>query len=384
MPIYLDSNATTKPAPQVADAMYEMLTDLWGNPSSAHRFGQAARQKLDLARQQVADFIGAKPRELIFTSGGTESNNLAIQGMIQVSEARQPTVITTRIEHSAVREQVELLAERGLLRPVWLESEDGYIEPDLLAAALEANPETAIVSIQWANNETGLIQPIAELGALCEDRDVPLHVDGTQWVGKMPTDLGTAEGPHIDLLTFSAHKFHGPKGVGCLWIRRGWGVRPVTLGGSQENQRRPGTENIAGIVGMGVAAQLAREWLATDGREAQRARRDDFEAKVLQRCDGALVNSGRRERLWSTSNIAFPGLEAEAILIGLSERGVYASAGAACSSGSLEPSPVLRSMGIGEPAAHGSVRFSLSRETTQAELDEATETIADVIARLRG
>jgi cysteine desulfurase len=364
--------------------MHEMLTDLWGNPSSAHRFGQAARQKLDLARQQIADLIGGKPRELIFTAGGTESANLAVQGMLQTSEAKQPVVITTRIEHSAVREQVETLAERGVIRAAWLESEDGLIQPDLLASAFDANPDAAIVSIQWANNETGLIQPIAELGALCEDRDVPLHVDGTQWVGKMPTDLAAPDGPHIDLLTFSAHKFHGPKGVGCLWIRRGWGVRPVTLGGPQENQRRPGTENTAGIVGMGVAAQLAKEWLATDGIDRQRALRDAFEAKVLERCEGVRVNSGERERLWSTSNIAFPGLEAEAILIGLSERGVYASAGAACSSGSLEPSPVLRAMGLDEAAAHGSVRFSLSRETAPEDVDEAVEVLAAVVQRLRG
>jgi cysteine desulfurase len=202
-------------------------------------------------------------------------------------------------------------------------------------------------------------------------------------VGKMPVDLSSPDGPHIDLLTFSAHKFHGPKGIGSLWVRRGWGVRSLILGGTQEGGRRPGTENSAGIVGMGVAAKLALDWLATAGAERQAALRERFEAEILERCSPAHVNSGERARLWNTSNIAFVGLEAEAILLSLSERGVYASAGAACSSGSLEPSPVLRAMGIEEAAGHGSVRFSLSRETTTEEIDDAVEIIADVIARLR-
>ncbi len=383
MPIYLDSNATSQPAPEVVDACREMLADLWGNPSSGHRFGQAARQRLELAREQIADLIGGKPRDLIFTSGGTESANLAIQGTLPPPGETLPLVITNRIEHSAVREQVETLAQRGLLEVAWLDTDDGYVEPERLAASLDEHPQAHLVSIQWASNETGLIQPIAELGAVCAERDVPLHVDGTQWVGKMPLDFRRPDAPHIDLLTFSAHKFHGPKGAGCLWVRRGWGVRSVTIGGSQEAKRRPGTENIAGIVGMGVAAALAKEWLATDGIERGRAQRDRFEAAVIERCPPAQANSAHRERLWNTSSIAFPGLEAEAILIALSERGVYTSAGAACSSGSLEPSPVLRAMGLDEAAAHGSIRFTLSRETTDVELEGALDIIEGVIARLR-
>jgi cysteine desulfurase len=262
---------------------------------------------------------------------------------------------------------------------------DGRVRGQDLADLLErhhAGPRTTLVSVQWVNNETGVIQPVAELGDVCRaaGRTIRFHVDATQAVGKMPVDVGPLA---VDLMSFAAHKFHGPKGVGALYVRRGVRLRPQLLGGPQEGQRRGGTENVPGIVGMGVAADLARDFLVDSNHVAGLGRlRDDFEQRVLGAWPNAVVNSRGGPRIWNTSNIAFPRLEAEAILIGLSERGVCASAGAACSSGSLEPSPVLLAMGIPEEAAHGSVRFSLSRQTTAWELQAAAGVVAQVVDKL--
>ncbi len=392
--IYLDNNATTQPADAVVAAMDQMLRQWWGNPSSVHRFGQAARQRVELARASVARLVGCRERELIFTSGGTEADNLALRGVLDLARGeRPPLLVTTRIEHSAVREPAAALArDTGADEPgqrievVYLPVDgEGLARGDDLAELLqrhEAARRTTLVSVQWVNNETGVIQPIAELGDVCRaaGRAIRFHVDATQAVGKMAVDVGPLA---IDLLSFAAHKFHGPKGVGALYVRRGVRLRPQVLGGPQENQRRGGTENVQGIVGMGVAADLAREFLTDGARLEQLARlRDDFEQRVLAACPEAAVNSRCGPRIWNTSNIGFPRLEAEAILIGLSERGVCASAGAACSSGSLEPSPVLLAMGIAEETAHGSVRFSISRDTTAAELDTAAAVVADVVRKL--
>jgi cysteine desulfurase len=383
--VYLDSNATTQPAPEVADAMARMLTELWGNPSSTHRFGQQVRAEIELARERVAMLIGAAPRDITFLSGGTESANLAIRGVLETTRSEgPPPVITTHLEHSTVRELVEYLDERGVCKAVWLPSDDGTITPDVLTAALDDHPDAALVSVQWASNETGLIQPIAELGAVCREREVTFHVDGTQWVGKLPTNVADGQACPFDLLTFSSHKFHGPKGAGALWARRGVMLRPMQVGGSQERRRRPGTENAAGIVGMGVAAELARQWLETPARDDLGRLRDHFEEGIVSACPPAHVNNADSPRLWNTSNIAFRRLEAEAILIALSERGIFASAGAACSSGSLEASPVLLAMGIAEEDAHGSVRFSLSRYSTDDEVEYALRIIPPIIQRLRG
>ena len=394
--IYLDHNATTRPADAVADAVDEATRELWANPSSVHRPGQQVRQRIELARQSVATLIGARPREVVFTSGGTESNNLAIRGLLDAAGPRG-VLLTTAIEHSAVREPAEALRDRGgVVEHLSLDA-DGRVAPETVERAIEAHAEAAdggvmLISVQWANNETGVIQPIAAIAEavhavrdrLNAERRGPaalvFHVDATQAVGKLPVDV---KGARIDLMTFAGHKFHGPKGVGALYVRTGVRLRAVQRGGPQERERRGGTENTPAIVGLGVAADLARDFLVDANRIAALERlRDDFERRVTASLEGTIVNGRDAPRLWNTSNCGFAGLEAEAILIALSEKGVCASAGAACSSGSLEPSPVLRAMGIPEAVAHGSVRFSIGRDTTADELQRAAAAVEAVVGKL--
>lgn len=389
---YLDNNATTQPAPEVVAALNEAAEQLWANPSSVHRFGQMVRQRLELARNSVAKLINAKPRQIVFTSGGTESNNLALRGLLQQGDA----LITTAIEHSAVREPAEYLQSQGVTVNRLPVAESGLVDPRAVEEAVAkhmTSSATVLVSIHWANNETGVIEPIERIGQIIRNiraatreaggkARVYLHVDGTQAVGKIPVDV---EAAGVDMLTLSSHKFHGPKGAGALYIGTGVRLRSQILGGPQEREKRGGTENTLCIIPMGVAADLAREFVLDHEKIQQlTALRDRFEAGVIAALPSTLINSGQpgTPRLWNTTNLAFPGLEAEAILLGLSERGVCASAGAACSSGSLEPSPVLRAMGIAEPAAHGSVRFSLSRFTEETEIDQAIAIVAEVVGKL--
>lgn len=408
--IYLDNNATTRPSDAAAQAVHVATTTLWANPSSVHRAGQEVRHAIELARRELAGLLGVPPKELVLTSGGTESIDLAIRGVLGARgigrrpDRTRPNVVTTSIEHAAVRDLVVSLDAEGLIEARWLPlDERGMADPEALPDLLD--DDTALVSVQWANNETGVIQPIERVAEVCRKAGVPVHCDAVQWVGKMPVgaerdgetqrrrdgaDAAGATGsptPSLrlsvssslpcDLLTFSPHKFHGPKGVGGLWVRRGVGLVPQVLG-TQEMDRRGGTEGVAGIIGAGVAAREAAGWLADPAPRARLAAlRDRFEQGILASVHGVAVNGAGCPRLWNTANIAFPALEAEAMLMLLSERGLAASAGAACSSGSLEPSPVLRAMGVPETLAHGSIRFSLSRETTEAEIDEA---IAIVVA----
>lgn len=381
MGVYLDNNATTRPDPAVVDAMMGMLRETWGNPSSGHRVGQAARQKVELARQSVAKLINAQPAEIVLTSGSTESINLGIRGVLAALWRDQPerrTIITSPIEHEAVRDLCKSLVEEAgaTLRILPLKA-DGVVDADALPAMLDDS--VGIVSVQWANNETGVIHPLERMGAMCRERGVPLHTDATQLIGKAPVDMKSMP---IDLLSLSAHKFYGPKGAGALYARRGVRFRPI-MHGAQERERRGGTENTAGIVGMGVAADRSREWLADAGVVSAAAElRRYFESSLIRAVPEARVN-GADPRLWNTSNVGFPTLEAEALLLLLSESGVCASAGAACSSGSLDPSPVLLAMGVPTEYAHGSVRFSLGRETTRAEVDEAVAVIAKCVGRLK-
>lgn len=384
MSVYLDNNATTRCDPAVIDAMMEMVRDCWGNPSSSHRMGQAAKQKIELARQSVATLIGAVPAEIIFTSGSTESINMAIRGCLSSLWRQEPdrrAIITTRIEHEAVRDLGSSLAEEAGVEVRHLPlTPGGAADASALPALID--DRTAIVTIQWANNETGVVHPLERIGDVCRERGVVLHTDATQLIGKQPVDVKRIP---IDMLSLSAHKFHGPKGVGALWIRRGVRIRPIARG-SQERERRGGTENTSGIVGMGIAADLARQWLAKpQERERIAALRDRFEQLVLAAVPEARINglAPGTDRLWNTTNIGFPRLEAEALLLLLSERGVCASAGAACSSGSLDPSPVLLAMGVPPEYAHGSIRFSLSRCTTAAEIEEAARIVVDCVARLK-
>ena len=427
--LYLDNNATTRPAPEVAAAMDHAQRDLWANPSSIHRPGQAARQAIELARKHLALLVGARPRQVTLTGSGTEAIDLAIRGGLRAL-AQPPSpgaatgprpaaapappllLVTTRAEHSAVRELAADLERYGLdgrtVRVVWAAmTPDGRVDPASIEHALRAHADefgtagaVKMVSVQWANNETGAIQPVIEIARVCRDNGAIFHCDATQWVGKQrrvaPGPDGSsppAEASVCDMLTFSAHKFHGPKGVGVLCLRPPVRVAPI-IPGEQELGRRGGTENTPAIVGAGVAARLADAWLNEPAHvSAGRALRDRFEERVVAGArragvdasvNGPLGVDGRAEplRLWNTSSIAFARLEAEALLLLLSERGVCCSAGAACSSGSLEPSSVLLATGIPPEKAHGSLRFSLSRETTEQEADHAAEIVVQGVARL--
>ncbi len=394
--IYLDNNATTQPAPQVCDAVGQMHEQFWANPSSVHRFGQLVRQRVELARAAVARLIGARDHELIFTSGGTESNNLALRGAVtgalqKHARRNRAVIITSRVEHGAICEPAEDLQKRGVELIYLPVDTNGCVDPQDLASALaeHAREDTSVLfSCQWANNETGVVLPIERLAAVCRHHrqiqvgsSVLFHSDATQAVGKIPVDVKQSG---LDLMTMSAHKFHGPKGVGALYVRSGVRLAPQNIGGPQERQRRGGTENAASIVGMGAAADLATAFVQ-DGPRIERftALRDRFELGVKTTVPNVTIIGGTAaQRLWNTSNLGFASLEAEAILLGLSEKGVCASAGAACSSGSLEPSPVLLAMGIPEPVAHGSVRFSISRDTSDAQIDLALAIVPKVIERL--
>ena len=382
--IYLDSNATTRPADAVVDAVTETLRQTWHNPSSIHRAGQSARRAVEQSRSRVARLIGARPRQVVFTSGATESLHWAIRGLLELGRRQNKRVIvTSRLEHNAVVDFVEHLEARGEATVRWAPvTTEGAVEVDAMAPLIDDS--VALVCAQWANNETGVIQPIDAIGELCRSAGVPFLCDGAQWVGKMPADVSDAP---FDALTISAHKFHGPKGVGALWLRPGLSIPPAAPG-AQETGQRGGTENVPGIVGMGVAANLAADWLGDEPNRAQGAdRRDRFEEQLHARIAGVVINgassAASTARLWNTSNVGFEGVQSEALLIALSERGLCASAGAACSSGSLDPSPILRAMNIPEPIAHGSLRFSLSRETTQADIDQAIDIIAQCVDRVK-
>jgi len=373
--IYLDNNATTRPAPEVVAAMTTALTDWYANPSSVHRFGQRARQAVDQARAQTAALIGCSDSELCFTGGGTESINTAIRGLLTARTGRR-RIVTTSVEHSATQQLCKQLAREGV-RIVEI-GVDGLGALDLSAFEAALDADTALATVMWANNETGVIFPIETIAQMCKARGVPFHCDGTQAVGKIAVSVKALP---IDAMSLAAHKFHGPKGVGGLFIRRGARCPPLIVGGPQERNRRGGTENVPGIVGMGVAAELAVAALPMMGQVARL--RDRLEHGILQSIPDTFVNSDPAHRLPNTTNIGFSRLEAEAILLLLSERGICASAGAACSSGSLEPSHVLRAMKLPEIVAHGAVRFSLSRYTTAEEIEKTLAILPGVIERLR-
>lgn len=384
--IELDNNATTRPSPAVIEAMTRALGETWHNPSSVHRAGQEARRAVELARASLAKLINAKPRELTLTSGGTEALDLAIKGVLEsrglfAPGAAKPVLVTTKVEHAAIRELADDLARRSAADVCYLPiTREGRIA--MTDAAKEMITPDAVVAVQWANNETGVIQPVRELSEACQAARATLIIDGTQWVGKMPTDVSREL---FDALIFAPHKWHGPKGVGVLWSKPGLRLRPQLLG-TQELGRRGGTENVPAIIGAGVAAEEAVTWLAdAAGRDGVAALRDRFEAKVFEALPDTARNSPSESsrRLWNTTNLGFPNLEAEALLLLLSEQGLAASAGAACSSGSLDPSPVLLAIGVPEAIAHGSLRFSLSKHTTQDEIDAAAAIVIAAVVRLR-
>jgi cysteine desulfurase len=374
--IYLDNNATTRPAPEVVEAMLPLLAEFYGNPSSVHRFGQRARQFVDEARSQIAGSIGCADPELLFTGGGTEAVNTAIRGLLAARAPRR-RIVTTTVEHSATRELCAQLVKEGAADVIEIPVDrQGGLDLDRLDN--ELTDDTALVSIMWANNETGVLFPVERIAPLCKSKRTPFHCDATQAIGKIPVNVAVLG---IDSLSLAAHKFHGPKGVGALFTRRGLRVRPLVIGGPQERGRRGGTENVPGIVGMGMAAQIAARHLADMPRVA--ALRDRLEREILARIPDTHVNGRTDARLPNTTNIGFARLEAEAILLLLSEQGICASAGAACASGSLEPSHVLRAMGIDDKIAHGAIRFSLSRYNTEDEIERTLQTLPRLITRLR-
>ena len=372
---YLDNNATTRPAPEVVEAMLPFLTEWYGNPSSLHRFGQRARQAMDEARAAVARLLGCADSELLLTGGGTEAVNTAVRG-IYAARAPRRRIITSSVEHSATRELCAQLAKEGAEVVEVRVDRRGALDFDELASLVDA--DTALVTTMWANNETGVLFEVGRVAEVCKAHRVPFHCDGTQAVGKVPVNVAELG---VDAMSFAAHKFHGPTGAGGLFVRRGLRVRPLLIGGPQERGRRGGTENVPGVVGMGRAAEIALAGLPGMSRVA--ALRDRLENGILRQIPDTAVNGRTDLRLPNTTNVGFARLEAEAILILLSEQGICASAGAACSSGSLEPSHVLKAMGVDERLAHGAIRFSLSRHTTDAEVDRALHVLPGVIERLR-
>ncbi len=377
--IYLDNNATTRPYPQVLEQMQPYLADAYGNPSSVHRFGQEARQAVEQARYRVANLLHCQPGEVIFTSGGTEADNAAIAGLAAAQPGKK-TIITSSVEHSAVREPLARMAERGYNIVEIPVNQKGDLDYTALQSALSRG-DAALAAIMAANNETGVLFDIATVGNLCRDAGVALHVDAVQMAGKLPIDFAALP---VQTLAISAHKFHGPKGVGSLIVRRGSRWQPLIRGGPQERDRRGGTENVPGIVGMGAAAELTQQKMQTpDAFTRMAALRDKLETNIIEAIAETTINGNTASRISNTTNIGFTGLEAEAILLLLSQHDICASAGAACSSGSLEPSHVLRAMKLPDRVAHGSLRFSLSELTTETEIAATLEILPGIIEQLR-
>ena len=357
--VYLDANATTIAHPEVIDSMVSCMNE-HGNPSSLHRAGQSARRQVELARSEVAALVGVRPSEIVFTSGGTESDNLAIAGTLDALRDRR-RVLVAEVEHAAVRECVQRLARLGRCELVNLPVDDcGIVRPKVVEDAIAADPDnTALVSVMWANNETGVVQPIADIGAVCRAHGVRFHTDAIQAIGRIPVDL--SEVP-VDLLTLSGHKVHGPKGIGALVVRPGLRLSPQNIGGPQERERRGGTENVPGVVGLGVAARLAQTWLASSAPAECAKWQPAFERTMRAAIPDVVVHSECAQRLWNTSCLGFPGRPAEGLLLQLSEAGVACSAGSACASGSMEPMHSLLAVGMDEVMAGSSLRFSVGRD----------------------
>jgi cysteine desulfurase len=375
--IYLDNNATTQVDPEVVQAMLPFYSELYGNPSSMHSFGGGVAASIKEARENVARLLGAAADEIVFTSCGTESDSTAIRAAIESYPAKKH-LVTSRVEHAAIKNLFESLSKKGYRTTFVPVDREGRLDLDFLYENL--TDDTAIVSLMWGNNETGVIFPIEEISRRVKERGIVFHTDAVQTVGKIPIDLSRTG---VDMLSLSGHKIHAPKGIGALYIRKGTKFAPFMIGGHQEKGRRGGTENTAAIVGLGKAAEMARKHMASGSYTAVRELRDTLENEILAHVPSTFVNGDRANRLPNTTSIAFEYVEGEAILLMLNEYGICASSGSACTSGSLEPSHVLRAMGVPFTAAHGSIRFSLSRYTTRQEIDFVLEKLPPVIARLR-
>jgi len=374
--IYFDNNATTQVAEEVLEEIQPLFCELYGNPSSMHTFGGQIGRKIGQAREQVAGLLGCEPSEIVFTSGGTESDNTAIKGTLAALPQKRK-IITSRIEHPAVLTVCRELENRGYA--IIELAVDKYGRLDIEQLAEQLDDDTALVTIMYANNETGVIFPIDKISRLTAEKGVVFHTDAVQAVGKIPLNLSKS---NIDLLSLSGHKLHAPKGVGILYIRKGTRLSPYMLGGHQEAGRRAGTENVPGIVGIGKACELAAKNIEKENSKVK-SLRDKLESAILEKCPDSLLNGDKQNRLPNTTNISFEYIEGEAILLMLDQYGICASSGSACTSGSLEPSHVLRAMGVPFTAAHGSIRFSLSRYSTEEEVDYTIEKIPPIINQLR-
>jgi len=374
--IYVDNNATTKVAPEVLEEMLPYFNEYYGNPSSMHTFGGMVEHKIVEARERLAKLLGASPEEIIFTSCGTESDSTAIRAAI-LSNPRKKHIVTSRVEHPAVKNLYEYLSKNGYRVTFVPVDRKGRLDLDYLYKHLDE--DTAIVSIMWANNESGVIFPIEEIGSVLKEKRIVFHTDAVQAVGKIPIDLKNTA---VDMLSLSGHKLHGPKGVGALYVRKGTKYSPFLIGGHQEKGRRGGTENVASIIGLGKASELAAANLSDENIRVKRLR-DKLEVELLNRIPNAMINGDRENRLPNTTSVAFEYVEGESILLLMDEFGICASSGSACTSGSLEPSHVLRAMGVPFTAAHGSIRFSLSVYNTEEEIDVIIEKLPPIIERLR-
>jgi len=378
MRVYFDYNATTPPSPEVVERVAAATQELFGNASSVHHFGQQAKAALDEARSAIASLIGADPSEIVFTAGGTESDNFALRG---AAEALEPTgrrhLVATAIEHEAVLNTLKALARRGWRTTLVSVDQSGIVSPDRVREALAE--DTAIVSVMHANNEIGTIQPVAEIAALARARGAMVHTDAVQSAGKIPIDVKALG---VDLLSLSAHKFNGPKGAGILFVKRGTRMQPILTGGKHERNRRAGTENTPAIAGMAVAARQAAQKLDAEAVRLSQLR-DRLEAGILASVPGTVVNGGGSLRVPNTTNISFDRVEAESLLIALDLEGIAVSTGSACSSGTLEPSHVLKAMGLPVHRTQNSLRFSLGLFSTQAEVDRVIETLPRLVVKLR-
>jgi cysteine desulfurase len=381
--VYLDHSATTPVDSRVLAAMMPCLTENYGNASSVHLFGQKARAAVDKSRRQIGSLIGARPNEIVFTSGGTEANNLAIRGVCEAAEPHGQHIITSAIEHPSARGPIDQLEKKGWQVTRLPVSDDGIVRVEDARAAIR--PDTVLISIMLANNEIGTIQPVAEIGALVRERrddghrHLAFHTDAVQAAGRIPIDV---EALGCDLLTLSGHKMYAPKGTGALFVRRGVRLFAQNVGGHQERERRAGTEPVANIVGFGTAAELAKEEMF-DRNEHTRRLRDRFEAGVSERIEDIVFNGGREQRLPHLSNISFRFIEGEGLLIHLDLQGVAVSTGSACSSGTLEPSPVIRALGRDEELARGAIRFSFGKDNTDEDIDHVLEVLPRAVENLR-
>lgn len=376
--IYLDHNATTPLDPTVLEAMMPYLTENFGNASSIHSAGKKARTAIESAREKIAEILGAKPREIIFTSGGTESDNLAIFGVIKALEkVGKKHIITSAIEHHAVLEPVNYLKKQGYDVTIVGVDKKGQVNPDEVEAAIR--PDTALVSIMYANNETGIIQPLEEIGKICKQKGVVFHTDAVQATGKIPVNVDKL---NVDLLSLTAHKFYGPKGIGALYIRAKTPILPMLYGGSHERKMRPGTENIAGIVGLAKALELAVEKMQSES-ESLANLRDYLEKLIIEKVGHVSINGKDSPRVPNTTSINFHFIEGESVILFLDSKGICVSSGSACASQSLEPSHVLTAMGVPPEIAQGSVRFSLGKSNTKEQIEYVADALAEIVPRLR-